>query len=101
MAPVWIRRVYACMRGRVNGPIFFLFLDKSGKLSKIVSVLQSASVERFDVSRMRAFFLLMWNKKDFGKKICIGPIIRIGREIRCLPYAGFFSIYFPTSNICL
>ena len=22
--------------------------------------------------------------------ICIGPIIRIGREIRCLPYAEFF-----------
>ena len=32
------------------------FLDKSRKLSKIVSVLQSASVERFDVSRMRDFF---------------------------------------------
>ena len=23
---------------------------------------------------------------------CIGPTIRIGREIRCLPYAGFFYI---------
>ena len=34
---------------------YFFFLDKSGKLSKIVSVLQSASVERFDVSRMRDF----------------------------------------------
>ena len=22
---------------------------------------------------------------------CIGPTIRIGREIRCLPYAGFFK----------
>ena len=22
---------------------------------------------------------------------CIGPTIRIGREILCLPYAGFFS----------
>ena len=23
---------------------------------------------------------------------CIGPTIRIGREIRCLPYAGFFGM---------
>ena len=33
----------------------FFFLDKSRNLSKIVSVLRSASVERFDVSRMRDF----------------------------------------------
>ena len=26
-------------------------------------------------------------------KICIGPTIRIGREIRCLPYAGFLLIF--------
>ena len=32
----------------------------------------------------------IWKKKKFEKKICVGPIIRIGREIRCLPYAGFF-----------
>ena len=25
---------------------------------------------------------------------CIGPAIRIGREILCLPYAGFFRIKF-------
>ena len=25
-------------------------------------------------------------------QICIGPIIRIGRESWCLPYAGFFSL---------
>ena len=37
--------------------IFFLFLDKSRNLSKIVSVLRYASVERFDVSRMRDFLL--------------------------------------------
>ena len=24
-------------------------------------------------------------------QICIGPIIRIGRESWCLPYAGFFN----------
>ena len=55
-------RADACMRGRVDAwtrqqPsfFFFFFLDKSRKLSKIVSVLQSASVERFDVSRMRDF----------------------------------------------
>ena len=55
IAPAWIRRVDAQRRERVNRPIFFLFLDKSRKLSKIVSVLQSASVERFNVSRMRDF----------------------------------------------
>ena len=26
-------------------------------------------------------------------EICIGPTISIGREIRCLPYAGFFQQY--------
>ena len=26
-------------------------------------------------------------------QICIGPIIRIGRESWCLPYAGFLYIY--------
>ena len=25
---------------------------------------------------------------------CIGPTIRIGREILCLPYAGFLYIYY-------
>ena len=24
---------------------------------------------------------------------CIGPTIRIGREIQCLPYAGFFLVF--------
>ena len=58
---VWTRgRVYAWTRGlvnRLNRPFFFFFffLDNSRKLSKIVSVLQFASVERFDVSRMRDF----------------------------------------------
>ena len=27
-------------------------------------------------------------------QICIGPIIRIGRESWCLPYAGFFVCWF-------
>ena len=36
------------------------FLHKSLKLSKIVLVIQSASVERFDVSRMRDFFFLFY-----------------------------------------
>ena len=26
---------------------------------------------------------------------CIGPTIRIGREIRCLPYAGFLIVHIP------
>ena len=26
---------------------------------------------------------------------CTGPTIRIGREILCLPYAGFLSCYLP------
>ena len=45
----------AWTRGRVNRPNFFLLLDKSRILSKIVSVLRSASVERFNVFRMRDF----------------------------------------------
>ena len=55
------------MRGRVGAStaqffFFFFFLDKLRKLSKIVSVLQSASVERFNVSCMR----------DFFKNTCLG-----------------------------
>ena len=61
-------RADACMRGRVDAstaPFFFLFffLDKSRKLSKIVSVLQSASVERFYVSRMRDFLGVFVNER--------------------------------------
>ena len=57
-------RVYAWTCGRVDAstaPFFlllFVLLDKSLKLSKILSVLRSASVQRFDVSRMRDFFLV-------------------------------------------
>ena len=57
------RVAVARTRGRVNRPIFFNFflnfLDKSRNLSKIVSVLLSASVERFFVSRVRDFFYLL------------------------------------------
>ena len=64
IAPAWIRHVDArtrvgvdaWTRRRVSRPFFFFFLDKSRKLSKILLVLQSASVERFDVSRMRDFY---------------------------------------------
>ena len=35
---------------------YFFFIDKSHNLSKIVSVLLSASVERLDVPRMRDFY---------------------------------------------
>ena len=60
----------ACTRGHVNRPIFFFFLlllsllllDKSCIHSKIVLVLLSASVKRFDVSRMRDFFLPFYQK---------------------------------------
>ena len=43
----------------------------------------------------KIFFLEKKNleKNILEKKICIGPIIRIGRETQCLPYAGFFSYY--------
>ena len=30
-------------------------------------------------------------------QICIGPIIRIGRESWCLPYAGFLNTYLEYS----
>ena len=52
-------RVDACMRVCVDAStahFFLLFLDKSRKLTKILSVLQSESVERFDVSCMQDFF---------------------------------------------
>ena len=38
--------------------MYFFFLDKSRNLSKIVSVLLSASVERFFVSRLRDFLTM-------------------------------------------
>ena len=62
IAHAWSRRVDACTRGCVDAwtrqpphfIYFFIFcLDKSRKLSKIVSVLRSASVERFGI---RDFF---------------------------------------------
>ena len=35
------------------------------------------------------------NEEDFFlyTSFCIGVFIRIGREIRCLPYAGFLKLY--------
>ena len=30
---------------------------------------------------------------------CIGPTIRIGREIRCLPYAGFLTELFQKYSL--
>ena len=62
-AVAWTRvRVDASTRGRVDTSTapyfyFYFFLDKSRKLFKIVSVLRSASVERFDVSLMRDFLM--------------------------------------------
>ena len=54
--------------------LFFLsfFLDKSRKLSKIVSVVRSASVERFVVSRMRDFSSSKWfiDAEHFYAVIC-------------------------------
>ena len=32
---------------------------------------------------------------------CIGPTIRIGREILCLPYAGFFTLGFSLTTYSL
>ena len=42
----------------------YLFLDKSHNLSKIVSVLLSASVERFFVSLMQDFFFVIYIKTE-------------------------------------
>ena len=32
---------------------------------------------------------------------CIGPNIRIGREILCLPYAGFFILRIGSFNLLI
>ena len=37
-------------------------------------------------------------KKKNKKKLFIGPIIRIGREIQFLPYAGFFKFQLTSAN---
>ena len=55
----WSRRVDAWTGQPTHFLLLFFFKDKSCKLSKIVSVLRSASVGRFDVSRMRDFFLVL------------------------------------------
>ena len=34
----------------------------------------------------------------FSFLFCIGPVIRIRREIQCLPYAGFPPKNFPSSH---
>ena len=31
---------------------------------------------------------ILWKQKNSIQKIAVSAIIRIGREIRCLPYAG-------------
>ena len=63
--PLPTRGAVAWTRGRMDAStvpffslflVFLFFLDKSRKLLKFVSVLLSASVKRFDVSRMRDFF---------------------------------------------
>ena len=47
--------------------VLLFFLDKSRNLSKIVSVLLSASVERFFVSRMRDFCITL--------RLLVNPLI--------------------------
>ena len=39
-------------------------------------------------------------KSQFNQKkiIYLGPMIRIGPEIQCLPYAGFFSLVYLISD---
>ena len=37
-------------------------------------------------------------KKSLYVSFCIGVSIRIGREIRCLPYAGFFFYFFELES---
>ena len=68
------------------------FLEKSFLEKKILEkkILEIKFLEKKILEKK--FWKKKFGKKKFGKKICIGPIICIGREIRCLPYAGFFSI---------
>ena len=65
--------------------IIFFFLDKSRNLSKFVSVLLSASVERVGVSRIRDFFLinhatspkLYWSYDPHRSRDSMSPVCRI------------------------
>ena len=71
--------------GCVINLIFFIlyFLDKSRNLSKIVSVLLSASVERFDISRMRDFFFLSLKHFCFvpWKALCMSVLQNLNIEV--------------------
>ena len=75
----------------------------------MVLVLITAHIERFSVSRMQDFLIDFTGPAKFClmvklHQVCrsvraacgwdrgIGPMIRIGREIQCLPYAGFFYL---------
>ena len=40
-------------------------------------------------------------KNHVTSQNCIGPTIRIGREIHCLPYAGFFIVVSITIQLCI
>ena len=62
---------------------FSFFLDKSCKLSKIVSVLRSALVERFDVSRMLDFFFFDWSRY-FLLFCMILTVLVYKNNIRCI-----------------
>ena len=52
------RSYYPHRSRELVSPVCGIFFDKSRNLSKIVSVLLSASVERFNVSRMRDFYIM-------------------------------------------
>ena len=62
---------------------------------------QSLQCFIFEVANIKNIEVLSFDNQEKSKRIfklkimkllqnCIGPTIRIGREIRCLPYAGFF-----------
>ena len=51
----------------------------------------------FSVFQKKIGFLGILGPPSYG----IGATIRIGREMLCLPYAGFLFVHLPVLGLCL
>ena len=72
--------------------IYFVFFTLKSRIRETLTLLTDAdSRTDTNLKRLRDLsFLICWKKIVQPLQNCIGPTIRIGREILCLPYAGFF-----------